>query len=259
MAAWPESRGDRGVRLALAWRLAWRECVAGELNVLALALIVAVCAMSSVGFFAERVERGLALRVSQLLAADLVLNADAPVPAALRQEALGRSLVVSESTTFPSMIMAHDQAQLVSFKAVDAQYPLRGQMTVRLLNGQVVQGATRPAPGCAWADPRLMARLGLRLGDSFAAGNTHLRLTGEVVREPDGALDFYSFIPRLMLNRADLPATGLVQTGTRARWRLMVAGEPAAVTSYGAWLAARMPRGRALKMPKKRAPKCATA
>ncbi|WP_230370413.1 hypothetical protein [Paludibacterium denitrificans] len=64
-------------RLLLALRFARRELLAGELTVLALALVVAVTAMTSVGFFSDRVARGLTTQATQLLAADLVLSSNA--------------------------------------------------------------------------------------------------------------------------------------------------------------------------------------
>jgi putative ABC transport system permease protein len=234
-------------RLILAWRFMRRELVSGELTLLALALVVAVSAMSSGAFFSERVARGLAVRASQLLAADLVLDASAPLPPALRQEALRRGLAVSGSITFPSMVMTDNQVALANFKAVEAGYPLRGQVSVRMLSGQIKQGSYRPDPGTAWADLRLMTRLGLKLGDRIMVGQSHLQLSGEMLREPDAAISLYNFIPRLILNQADLSATQLIQPGTRAHWRLMVAGDAGQVTAYASWLQGRMPAGARLE------------
>jgi len=234
-------------RLILAWRFMRRELVSGELSLLALALLVAVSAMSSVAFFSERVERGLAVRASQLLSADLVVDANAPLPPALAREALRRGLSVTGSTTFPSMVISNGSVALANFKAVGAAYPLRGQVTVLLENGQRLQGRYRPEPGTAWADLRLMTRLGLKLGDTVAAGQLSLRLAGEILREPDGAISLYNFIPRLILNQHDLAATGLIQDGTRAHWRLMVAGDAGQVSGFSSWLQTRLPTGARLE------------
>lgn len=227
----------------MALRFARRELSSGEQTLLALALIVAVSAMTSVAFFSERVERGLKVRASQLMSADLVVDAMAPLPDTLAAEARSRGLVVSGSTTFPSMVMTDGQVALANFKAVAGNYPLRGQVTVRQADGRLLQGALRPAPGTAWVDGRLLTRLGLRLGGTVAVGNRRLVLAGEIVREPDASLSLYNFVPRLMFNQADLAATGLIVPGTRAHWRLLVAGDAPAVSGYGAWLEARLPRG----------------
>ena len=55
----------------------WR---AGELRVLAMALVIAVAAITSVAFFADRIGQALARDAHQLLGADLVLAADLPWP-----------------------------------------------------------------------------------------------------------------------------------------------------------------------------------
>lgn len=234
-------------RMILAWRFMRRELVSGEQTLLALALLVAVSAMSSVAFFSERVERGLAVRASQLLAADLVVDATARLPGGLAQEAQRRGLTVSSSITFPSMVMTESQVALANLKAVGAGYPLRGQVSVRLATGQLLQGRYRPEPGTAWADLRLITRLGLKPGEMIAVGNTRLRLSGEVVRDPDAAISLYNFIPRLILAQEDLAATGLVQPATRAHWRLLVAGDAARVSAYSGWLQTRLPAGARLE------------
>jgi len=234
-------------RLVFAWRFARRELVAGELTVLALALVVAVVAMASVAFFSDRVERSLTLQASQLLAADVVYSADAPADAVLRQQAARRQLASVDSATFPSMVFAGGQAQLATFKAVSNGYPLRGAVTIRRADGVLVNGVLHPAPGEAWADSRLIGRLKLKLGDTLQVGQRSLTLSGEIVREPDATLDLYNFVPRLMFNLADLPATGLVQEGSRIRWRLMLAGAPDRVEAMRAWLTPRLPRGARLE------------
>ena len=61
--------------LKLALRLLLRDWRAGELRILAIALVVAVTSVTSVGFFADRVRQALVRDAHQLLGADLVLIA----------------------------------------------------------------------------------------------------------------------------------------------------------------------------------------
>jgi putative ABC transport system permease protein len=230
-------------RLLLIGRFMRRELLSGELTLLALALMLAVCAMSSVGFFSERVERALAVRASQLQAADLVLDADRPLPDALKQQARKQGLTVSFSTTFPSMVMGEGGVALANFKAVASGYPLRGEIIARLADGRVLRGAYQPVAGSVWVDSRLLTRLGLKMGQRIAVGNSQLLLAGEVLHDPDAAISLYNFVPRLMLNQADLAQTGLIQSGTRAHWRLLLAGTPAAVSRFSSGLTGHLPAG----------------
>ena len=66
------------LRMAFAYlRRDWR---AGELRVVALALVIAVSAVSSVSFFTKRVENALELQAAGLLGGDLLLRRSSPLP-----------------------------------------------------------------------------------------------------------------------------------------------------------------------------------
>lgn len=246
-------------RLLLAARFVRREIVSGELSILALALLVAVTALTSVSFFSDRVARALTTQATQLLAADLVLNGNQPAPAIIRQEAQRRGLNLADNISFPSMVFAQGQATLATYKAVSNNYPLRGEMTVRSEGGQAQTGRLHPAVGTVWADARLLRKLGLKLGDNITVGNTALRLSGEILREPDGAMDLYNFVPRLMFNSADLSATGLIQEGSRARWRLMLAGDDRQISDFRQWLSQHLPAGSRLENVEEARPEIRTA
>ena len=246
-------------RLLLAARFVRREIVSGELSILALALLVAVTALTSVGFFSERVEKALTTQATQLLAADLVLNGNQPAPLAIRQEAQRRGLQLADNISFPSMVFAQGQATLATYKAVSNSYPLRGEITLRGQDGQEHKGVLHPERGSAWADARLLRKLGLKLGDSISVGNSTLQLTDEILREPDGGMDLYNFVPRLMFNSADLPATGLIQEGSRARWRLMLAGDDRQISAFRQWLGQHLPPGSRLENVEEARPEIRTA
>ena len=62
--------------LLFSWRMLRRDAGAGELRLLAAALVVAVAALTAVGFFTDRVRQSLDRQANQLLGADLLLSAD---------------------------------------------------------------------------------------------------------------------------------------------------------------------------------------
>src|SRR3546814_8079616 len=74
--------------------------------------------------------------------------------------------------------------------------------------------------------------LGARVGDAVSIGQSRLRLAALMVQEPDAAMDYFNVAPKVFLNLADLSATGLVQEGSRVRYRLVVAGDAAAVERF---------------------------
>ena len=50
--------------------------------------------------------------------------------------------------------------------------------------------------------------------------------------EPDRGGETFHIAPRLLMNGADVPATGLIAPGSRVNYRLLVASEPKAIAAY---------------------------
>ncbi len=229
--------------LGLAWSQTLRDFRAGELRLVLVAVVLAVAALSAVGFFADRLQAGLSRDAAQLLGGDLVIRGDAALPAVFAERAAQAGLEQATNASFPSMARAGEAqggaSRLVSVKAVSNSYPLRGKLTLR----DSVEGADqvlklRPAPGEVFVDAALPAMLGLKLGDPLLLGDASLRIAKLIVIEPDRGAGFLSFSPRVMLNEADLPATGLVQPASRVSYRLALAappGQQAALRDYAAW------------------------
>ena len=96
--------------IALALRLVTRDFRAGELRVLAAAIVLAVASVGTVAFFADRVKTGLAQQANLLLGADLMISGDRPLPAAFADEARRRGLATSPAIRFNSMT-THNLAQ----------------------------------------------------------------------------------------------------------------------------------------------------
>ncbi|MEX1166892.1 MAG: FtsX-like permease family protein, partial [Hydrogenophaga sp.] len=227
------------------WRIGWRSLTrdwrAGELRLLLLAVTLAVAALTSVGFFADRLQGGLSRDAKALIGGDAVLSSDNAMPAAFIDRAQQEGLRTTQTLSFPTMGRAPDglggAAKLVALKVVDAGYPLRG--TLRVSEGPNAVGSpTReiPAPGTAWVDASLLVALDLNIGQPLMLGDTQLTLTRIIVAEPDRGAGFMTFSPRVMINQADLAATALVQPASRLNYRLVVAGDNlAAVKRYVDW------------------------
>ncbi|MDO8301026.1 ABC transporter permease, partial [Lacisediminimonas sp.] len=227
------------VLAGLSWRMTARDWRAGELRFLLIALVVAVAALSSVGFFVDRMRSGLARDANQLLAADLLIRADKSIDAAWKDEARRRGLQLAETVVFPSMAGAGDgdasRSMLASVKAVSDAYPLRGNLTLKSGNGER-RVAGNPAAGTVWVDPALMIGLGVQPGGVLKLGDKSFRIAELIATEPDRGAAFMNFAPRVMLPLADLQSTGLVQAGSRVTWRLLVAGPAKEVRAYQQWI-----------------------
>ena len=225
---------------ALGWRTLWRDLRAGELRLLIVAVVLAVAALTAVGFFADRLKGGLARDARQLLGGDAVVVSDAPTPQAFVDRARALGLQAVTTLLFPSMARAPDAlggaSRLVALKAVPAGYPLRGQLQTATradTPGQPTRDV--PAPGEAWIDPALLEALALKPGDPLLLGDAQLRVGRVLTAEPDRGTGFLNFAPRVMINAADLAATRLVQPASRVGYRFAVAGPDAQVAQFAAW------------------------
>ncbi|MBX3640688.1 MAG: ABC transporter permease [Nitrosomonas sp.] len=223
--------------IRLAFFMLWRDWRAGELYILVLALIVAVSGMTTVGFFADRVEKTLLQESNRLLGADLLIISTRPLSDHYFTEAQLRGLNTATIIKFPSMVSNGEANQLAEIRAVSEDYPLRGSL---YLAGTSTDPAERvaqgiPEPGTVWIDEKLLARMDLKRGDLIEIGAAQFRTAALIMREPDHSVGFIHIAPRVMINAADLPATELIQEGSRITYQLLIAGDFRAVESFRNW------------------------
>ena len=233
---------------SLAWRQTRRDFRAGELRLLLVAVTLAVAALTAVGFFADRFDRGLARDARQMLGGDAIVSSDQPPPQVFVDEARARGLSVASTTSFPSMGRAAEAqggaSKLVAVKAVSDAYPLRGRLQLKDgPGGRTLDAAGAPERGSVWVDAALLDALRLKMGDALLLGDASLKITRLIAVEPDRGAGFMSFAPRVMLSHADLAATGLVQPASRVNYRLAVAspiGRDADVAAFVRWAEAQV-------------------
>ncbi len=238
--------------MALAMRMLARDWRAGELRVLALALLIAVGSVTSVSFFADRVRQGLNREAHQLLGGDLLLVGDQPWSAAMASEVSRRGLAVAQSTNFISMAQSGgkdgSRNLLAGVKAVTASYPLRGKLRIApRLNAPDGFASAGPQPGTVWLDERLTSALAANVGDTVRLGHSELKVAAVLTLEPDRGANFFNIAPRLMMAESDVAATGLIQTGSRVTYQLLAAGERKDVDAFEAWARTRLERGQRIE------------
>jgi putative ABC transport system permease protein len=233
------------VRLAL--RMLLREWRAGELRVLMLAVMIAVAGLASVNAFTGRMQLALSQESNRLLGADLVLASDHAPPPALAQAAQQRGLSTAQTAQFPSMVSTDAGSNLAEIKAVSNGYPLRGKLHIAdSAFGKDRVTSDIPHPGTVWLEARLANALKLKPNDTVQVGYSRLKVAAILTNEPDRGGDFFNLAPRLMMNQADMAATGLVTVGSRINYRLLVAGDANAVNAYRQVLAPQLQRGQRL-------------
>lgn len=232
----------------------WR---AGELTMLLLALVLAVAALASVGFLADRLQQGLERDAKRMIAADFVVRADHPVDAAFFDEAHTLGLRTATTVIFPSMVARvgasnsgdRDQglanARLAAVKAVSSSYPLRGALRIApRVDAPDRRAQAIPAKGAVWVDEQLLETLHAHVGDVVALGDRRFTIGAVITRELDRGFAFINFSPRLMMRADELASTGLIGYGSRVTYRLLVAGDDAAVARFSAYAHERVDGGK---------------
>ena len=220
------------------WRGLRRDLRSTELAWLLVALTLSVAALSSVSFLADRMQRAFQFDARQLLAADLLIAGDRPIPERFLVEAQTRNLQIAQTVVFPSMATVGSQSKLSSLKAVSSSYPLRGQLQIDapketpMINKQ----QNGPSKGTVWVDPAMLNSLHAKVGDQIILGDQRFTIDALLLRELDRGAGFMNFAPRVMMSLDDLPATGLIGFGSRVTYRLLLAGSDKDVASYQKWV-----------------------
>ena len=210
-----------------------RELRSGEVLVLLFSVALAVAALTAVGFLTDRIGKAVARQANEVLAADLRLRSQEPIPDTWRDRAQEFDLQTAETNTFPSVVFAGDLSALATIKAVSETYPLRGNVRVSdaLFGEQRVVDNT-PARGKAWADGALLARINADVGDRLTVGNLEIEVTAVLTYRPDQSMGFASLAPSLLMNIEDIAASGLISEGSRVGYALLVAGNEDAVDAF---------------------------
>lgn len=251
--------------LTLAWSGLVRELRAGLLTPMLAALMVAVAAVSAVGFFTDRVDAGMRAQAAEFLAADSRIDSPGDL-ANVRNVARKLGLQTAETLVFPTVILSGQRTLLVGLKAVGAGYPLRGSLTIAADEaGAVDRRVVRhgPASRQAWLAPRALAMLDLKVGDEVRIGRRSFTIAAALVREPDVGNFFSQAAPRVMIDLADIPATGLVTPASRVHHHLLLAAPAAKRRALLDRLARRLPglkpEGLSLDRPENSQPEFKTA
>ncbi len=216
-----------------SWRMLWRDWRGGELTILAIGLIIAVTSITAVGFFTDRIERGLQMQSAELIAGDLVITSGRSDVNDYISEARSNDFLVTTTQQFRSVVLAGERLQLAEVKAVSDGYPLRGVLRISdTAFGDDEATTGIPAPGELWVEPRLLQLLDLEIGDSVDLGTSTFTIRKFIRYEPDRAGDLFSVAPRVMMNSSDLDATGLIGIGALVSYRILIAGDSDSIESY---------------------------
>lgn len=226
MTAIPAPLRPRGASLVLPLRYALRELRGGlrGFYVFIACIALGVTAIAGVGSVAQSLAEGLGREGRTILGGDVAFSL-------IQREANPAELAfvrsrgrLSVTATMRAMVRAgSDQLALVELKAADSAYPLVGSVrTTPELPLADILGNRDGAFGAA-ADPALLARLDLKVGDRITIGDAPIVIRAELNSEPDKLGGGVGFAPRVLVSEQALRATGLLQPGSQVRWAYRVA------------------------------------
>ena len=216
----------------IALKIAQRELTAAlkdrlhGFRILILCLIFGVASIATIGSLRGAIEAGLNSN------GRVFLGGDAEIELTYRRASpqengwmAQQSLQKSEILDFRSMAVARDNSKriLTQVKAVDAAYPLVGEIV--LSNGMSLPEALagqNDLPGAVVA-PALMRRLQLNLGDIMQLGEQEFVVMATLEKEPDNFGNF-ALGPRSIVLAQDLEGSGLLSPGTifSSKYRLIL-------------------------------------
>ena len=206
-----------------AFRLARREMRGGTrgLGVFLGCLVLGVTAIAAIGSVAACVTAAIKGDARDLLGGDAEARLAYRRADAAEREFLSRSGTVSEVATMRAMARTEDggRRSLIELKAVDAAYPLYGEVLLSPTQSLTDALAQRSANYGAAVDPAILGRLGLAIGDRIKIGEASLQLRATITREPDAVTGGLIFGPRVLISAEALAETGLIQPGALVTYR----------------------------------------
>jgi len=214
------NRKSSGNKMLLRW--SWREIWSGQLWPVLAALTLIIACVVALSALAIRVEKVMTDQSRTLIAADLVFRSANPPSSLMLDEAQQLGLLVSQQTRFSTMAFSDTDLQLVSVKAVDKRYPLRGDLELIDKQGE---RHTQVNPGELWLDERLFSLLNVKIGDQVAIGDAELIISGKIAVQPEVSFNPFRTQPNVFIHASDLTKSGAVQAGSRVRYRTFFNGQ----------------------------------
>ncbi|MEZ9200096.1 ABC transporter permease [Shewanella sp. 10N.286.54.B9] len=213
------------MELRLAWRLFKRELSQGQLLLIILAITLAVLSVTGLASVSERLQLAINGQASKFIAADRIINSPKKIDPAVLAIADDIGLSRVTSMQFNSMVYAGDEFQLVTVRAVEQGYPLKGDIE---LSTGVAEGL--PNADNIWFETRLGGLLGYP--KQIEIGNANFGLSKEIVRLPDAGFNPFASSPVVLMRIEDVAKTQVIQPGSRVTYLYQFTGDTAKLDAF---------------------------
>ena len=197
-----------------------KEIRQGQLWPVSIALTLIIAAIFALTALTERMEQVVVKQGKEALTADSVYRSSHPIPKVLMEAVADKGLDSATMVRFATMAFSDEEMKLVTVKAVDSSYPLRGELKLNQAGVKV----NRVKVNQLWLDERLFNQLGVKEGDIITLGDANLTITGRVVEEPGLSFNPFQQMPSAYIHLSDLDKTGAIQLGSRVRYQYYLGG-----------------------------------
>lgn len=218
------------MELNLAWRLFKRELQQGQLLLIILAITLAVLSVSGLARVSERLQVAINGQATQFIAADRIIDSPVQIDASILAKADELGLKHVTNMQFNSMVYAGDKFQLVTVRAVESGYPLKGDIELKAANGQDEKAQGLPHADEVWFESRLGGLLGYP--QTLELGNSEFHLSQEISRLPDAGFNPFASSPVVLMRIEDVAKTGVIQPGSRVTYLYQFAGAESALSAF---------------------------
>jgi putative ABC transport system permease protein len=209
------------------FRWSWKEVRQGDLWPVLFAMILVIASVFALSSLAYRMEQVVVKQGKDALMADTVFVSDHPISPSIMAMIDETSLTTTIMTRFTSMMFVGDEMKLVTVKAVEASFPLRGQLSLNQ-NG-VVSSAV--AQHQVWLDPELAASMKAKVGDEVSVGDLVSTVSGTITEEPGLSFNPFRQRPTVLIHVSDIGRTGATQLGSRVQYQLFINGDESQIAS----------------------------
>ncbi len=210
--------------LAFEARVAWRELRGSWARLLLVALCLAAgfAAFFATALFSARVLRGVRAESRAILGGDAALTVNGLFPGGLRERAAALPGVESSTLLydFATVAEGNGQARLVEVRAVEGGYPLAGRLTL--------EPAVARQAGAVYGERALVEGWNLEPGALVSLGGRAFPLKGILAFDESRQASAFALGPRLLMDRADAEAAGLLTARSRLSGKLILRYGPKA-------------------------------
>lgn len=212
-----------------------------ELQLMSFAIFISVVSITTMVFLTESFNAVINDKSGALLGSDRVITSPVPIDNAIRSKANSLDIKTTRTLSFLTMLVHQEDLALADVKAVENNYPLRGELrTSSELFMPDAVSKDIPLPGTVWLEARLFPLLDLKINNKIRVGETQLTVTKILTSEPDRTLEGINLAPRALMNFADVPRTKILQPGSRVNYKLLLVGDDKPLKQFEAWVLSKL-------------------